>query len=97
MRFDSTVNKAEDLKEGMILPGIITNITAFGAFVDVGVHQDGLVHISELADEFVSNPHEFVKLNQKVQIKVLKVDLHRKRLQFSMKNVNKNYGIYNRS
>lgn len=86
--FDSTVNKAEDLKEGMVLPGIITNITAFGAFVDVGVHQDGLVHISELADQFVSNPHEFVKLNQKVQIKVLKVDLQRKRLQFSMKNVN---------
>ncbi len=86
--FDKSVNKAEDLKEGMILPGIITNITAFGAFVDVGVHQDGLVHISELADQFISDPHEFVKLNQKVQIKVLKVDLQRKRLQFSMKNVN---------
>ncbi|MCK5846645.1 MAG: RNA-binding transcriptional accessory protein [Bacteroidales bacterium] len=86
--FEKSVNSPQDLEEGMILPGIITNITAFGAFVDVGVHQDGLVHISELANEFISNPHEYVKLNQKVQIKVLKVDLQRKRLQFSMKSVN---------
>jgi uncharacterized protein len=85
--FDKDVHKPEDLKEGMILPGIITNITAFGAFVDVGVHQDGLVHISELANRFVSDPAEVVKLNQKVRVKVISVDLQRKRLQFSMKQV----------
>jgi len=86
--FEKSINSPQDLEEGMILPGIITNITAFGAFVDVGVHQDGLVHISELANEFVSDPHQYVKLNQKVQIKVLKIDLQRKRLQFSMKDLN---------
>lgn len=84
-QFDKSVNKITDLKEGMILPGIITNITAFGAFVDVGVHQDGLVHISQLADQFIKDPHDFVKLNQKVEVKVLKIDMERKRLQFSMK------------
>ncbi len=86
--FDNSISRPQDLKEGMVLPGIITNITAFGAFVDVGVHQDGLVHISELANEFISDPHKYVKLNQKVEIKVLKVDLERKRLQFSMKDLN---------
>ncbi len=85
--FDSNVQKASDLKEGMILPGIITNITAFGAFVDVGVHQDGLVHISQLANKFISDPHEFVKLNQKVKVKVVSIDLDRKRIQFSMKDL----------
>ena len=85
--FDSKVHKMEDLTEGMILPGIITNITAFGAFVDVGVHQDGLVHISELANRFISDPNEVVKLNQKVRVKVVGIDLERKRLQFSMKQV----------
>lgn len=84
-QFDNNVKRIQDLKEGMVLPGIITNITAFGAFVDVGVHQDGLVHISELADQFVRDPHEFVKLNQKVEVRVLSVDIDRKRLQFSMK------------
>lgn len=85
--FDSNVQKVEDLIVDMILPGIITNITAFGAFVDVGVHQDGLVHISELANKFISDPNEIVKLNQKVNIKVLAIDLKRKRLQFSIKQV----------
>jgi len=85
--FDSKVHKVEDLHEGMILPGIITNITAFGAFVDVGVHQDGLVHISEMANRFISDPNDVVKLNQKVMIKVLSIDLQRKRLQFSIKQV----------
>ncbi len=85
--FDSKVHKVEDLHEGMILPGIITNITAFGAFVDVGVHQDGLVHISEMANKFISDPNDVVKLNQKVMIKVLSIDLQRKRLQFSIKQV----------
>lgn len=83
--FDSTVNSIKDLREGMILPGIVTNITAFGAFVDVGVHQDGLVHISQIANAFVSNPHDVVKLNQKVKVKVLQVDVDRKRITLSMK------------
>ncbi|MEE4177189.1 MAG: Tex family protein [Bacteroides sp.] len=83
--FDSSVNSIGDLREGMILPGIVTNITAFGAFVDIGVHQDGLVHISQLANAFVSNPHDVVKLNQKVRVKVLQVDAERKRITLSMK------------
>jgi protein Tex len=85
--FDKNVQKIKDLTIGMELPGIITNITAFGAFVDVGVHQDGLVHISQLADEYVSDPNEFVKLNQKVKVKVLEVDAERKRISLSMKGL----------
>jgi uncharacterized protein len=74
-----------DLHEGMILPGIVTNITAFGAFVDIGVHQDGLIHLSQMADRFVRDPNEIVKLNQKVEVKVLEVDKDRKRIQLSLK------------
>lgn len=85
--FDQNVNHIHDLREGMVLPGIVTNITAFGAFVDVGVHQDGLVHISQLANAFVSDPHQVVRLNQKVQVKVLAVDIDRKRITLSMKEV----------
>ncbi len=85
--FDKNVHNIKDLKPGMILPGIITNITAFGAFVDVGVHQDGLVHISQLADKYISNPNDVVKLNQKVKVKVLEIDIDRKRISFSMKGV----------
>lgn len=85
--FDAGVNSMEDLKEGMVLPGIVTNITAFGAFVDIGVHQDGLVHVSQMADRFVKDPNEIVTLNQKVQVKVTGVDLDRKRIQLSMKNL----------
>lgn len=85
--FDKNVHSMKDLKEGMLLPGIITNITAFGAFVDIGVHQDGLVHISQLANKFVSDPNEVVKLNQKVKVKVLDVDIDRKRISLSMKDV----------
>ncbi len=85
--FNKNVNRIEDLVEGMVLPGIVTNITAFGAFVDVGVHQDGLVHLSQLADRFVSNPNEIVKLQQKVLVKVLEVDTPRRRISFTMKNV----------
>jgi uncharacterized protein len=69
------------------LPGIITNITAFGAFVDIGVHQDGLVHISQLANQFVKDPNTVVKLNQKVKVKVIEVDVDRKRISLSMKEV----------
>ncbi len=83
--FDASVRKPEDLKEGMILPGIVTNITAFGAFVDVGVKQDGLVHVSQLSNRFVRDPNEVVKLQQQVQVKVVEVDLARKRIALSMK------------
>jgi len=85
--FDKNVNRVEDLYVGMVLPGIITNITNFGAFVDIGVHQDGLVHISQLRDRFTKDPNEVVKLNQKVRVKVLEVDRERKRIQLSMRNV----------
>jgi uncharacterized protein len=83
--FAKDVHKMEDLRPGMKLPGIITNITRFGAFVDIGVHQDGLVHISQLANRFIRDPNEVVKLNQKVMVEVLEVDIPRKRIQLSMK------------
>jgi len=81
------VNSIDDLTEGMILPGIVTNITAFGCFVDVGVHQDGLVHISQLTDRFIKDPNEVVKLNQKVSVKVTQLDKERKRIGLSMKGI----------
>ena len=74
----------------MILPGIVTNITAFGAFVDLGVHQDGLVHISQLANRRVNDPGEVVHLHQHVTVKVLEVDLRRHRISLTMKGVEKN-------
>ena len=83
--FAEGIQKLEDVKPGMKLPGIVTNVTAFGAFVDVGVHQDGLVHISELSDTFVKNPSDVIKVHQKVTVTVLEVDLTRKRIAFSMK------------
>ena len=83
--FDPNLRRIEDLKEGMIVPGIVSNITNFGAFVDVGVKQDGLVHVSQLADRFVSDPNEVVRLQQQVKVKVLSVDIPRKRIQLSMK------------
>ncbi|MFO7666135.1 MAG: Tex family protein [Desulfobacterales bacterium] len=83
--FESGVEKIEDLRAGMKLPGIVTNVTAFGAFVDVGVHQDGLVHVSELSDRFVRDPGDFVKVNQKVTVTVIDVDVDRKRISLSMK------------
>ena len=79
------VHTLEELREGMTLPGIVTNITNFGCFVDVGVHQDGLVHISQLADKFVSDPTTVVSLRQQVMVKVLEVDLKRKRLSLTMR------------
>ena len=85
--FDKNVSKISDLEVGMVLPGIVTNITNFGAFVDVGVKQDGLVHISHLANHFVANPNEVVNLQQTVKVKVLEVDESRKRIQLSMKEV----------
>ncbi|WMJ73539.1 Tex family protein [Cytophagaceae bacterium ABcell3] len=83
--FAEGIEKPSDLKVGMRLPGIVTNITKFGVFVDIGVHQDGLVHISHLADKFVSDPNEVVKVAQKVNVTVLEVDLQRKRISLSMK------------
>jgi uncharacterized protein len=83
--FAKGVNSIDDLAPGMVLPGIVTNITAFGAFVDIGVHQDGLVHVSQMADRFVRDPKEIVKINQKIQVKVLDVDKERKRINLSMK------------
>jgi uncharacterized protein len=85
-RFAKGVEKIEDVKPGMKLPGIVTNITAFGAFVDIGVHQDGLVHVSQLADRFVQNPHDVVKVQQKVTVTVLDVDLARRRVSLSMRS-----------
>jgi uncharacterized protein len=83
--FAEGVEKPEDLKPGMKLPGIVTNVAAFGAFVDIGVHQDGLVHISQLSDQFVKNPADVVKVGQRVQVTVMEVDLVRKRIGLSMK------------
>ena len=83
--FAEGIEKMDDLRVGMRLPGIVTNVTAFGAFVDVGVHQDGLVHVSQLADRFVRDPAEVVKVQQQVQVTVIGVDIPRKRISLSMK------------
>lgn len=80
------VNDINDLNEGMILPGIVTNITAFGCFVDIGVHQDGLVHLSHLANRFIKDPNEIVKVHQKVKVKVIEIDKVRKRIALSIKD-----------
>ena len=83
--FKEGVNEIKDLSENMVLEGVVTNVTNFGAFVDVGVHQDGLVHISALADRFVKDPHEVVKAGDVVRVKVLEVDVKRKRIGLSMR------------
>ncbi len=85
--FDSRVQSMEDLEEGMILPGIVTNITNFGAFVDIGVHQDGLVHISQIANRRIAHPTDVLKLHQHVTVKVIEIDLRRKRISLSMKQI----------
>jgi protein Tex len=85
--FEAGINEIGDLQPGMVVPGIVTNITAFGAFVDIGVHQDGLVHVSQMAEKYVKDPKEVVRLNQKVKVRVLEVELTRKRIQLSMKNI----------
>ena len=81
------VHKVQDLEPGRILPGIVTNVTAFGAFVDVGVHRDGLVHVSELADRYIKDPNEVVRVRQQVRVKVLAVDIERGRISLSMRGV----------
>jgi len=88
--FDSSVQTIEDLHEGMELPGIVTNITNFGAFVDIGVHQDGLVHVSQLANKYVKDPTQVVRLHQHVRVRVIAVDLRRQRISLSMKGVSGN-------
>jgi uncharacterized protein len=88
--FDKNIHSIHDLQKGIRLPGIVTNITNFGAFVDIGVHQDGLVHVSQMANRYVRDPNEVVKLNQKVMVEVVEVDLERNRIQLSMKEQNTN-------
>jgi len=90
--FTEGINEIKDLKVGMSLPGIITNVTKFGAFVDIGVHQDGLVHVSHLCDRFIKDPAEVVKVQQKVMVRVIEVDIPRKRIALSMKSEKKGYG-----
>jgi uncharacterized protein len=85
VRFHDAVQSIEQVKPGMVLPGVVTNVTAFGAFVDIGVHQDGLVHISQLANRFISDPTTAVKVHQQVKVTVLEVDIPRKRISLSMK------------
>ncbi len=87
LEFDEHIRTINDLKEGMVLPGIVTNITNFGAFVDVGIKENGLIHISEMADEFVDNPNEHVKLHQHLKVRVASVDAERKRIQLSLKGI----------
>ena len=87
MEFSQEIHSIDDLREGMILPGIVSNITNFGAFVDIGIKQDGLVHISQLSEKFISSPQEVVKLHQHVSVRVVEIDKVRMRIQLSMKNL----------
>ena len=84
MEFDNTVKTINDLRTGMELPGIVTNITNFGAFVDIGIKENGLVHISNMSDKFISNPAEVVSLHQNVKVRILEVDFDRKRVQLKL-------------
>ena len=86
--FDPNVKEVDDLVVGMVLPGIVTNITNFGAFVDIGVHQDGLVHVSQMANRYVKDPNEVVHLHQHVQVRVIDMDRRRNRISLSMKGIN---------
>jgi uncharacterized protein len=81
----ANIYKIEDVQVGMVVPGQVTNITRFGAFIDIGVKQDGLVHVSEIAHQYITDPSEFLKLGQKVQVKVTEVDIARKRIALSIK------------
>jgi protein Tex len=83
--FTEGVERIEDVRPGMTLPGVVTNVTGFGAFVDIGVHQDGLVHISELSDRYVKHPTDAVKVHQRVEVTVLDVDVKRRRISLSMR------------
>jgi len=83
----------EDVKEGMIVPGIVTNITRFGAFIDIGVKQDGLVHLSEIANKYITDPNEILKLQDKVKVKVVEIDIARKRISLSIKQAETNQPV----
>ncbi|MDX9701843.1 MAG: Tex family protein [Candidatus Auribacterota bacterium] len=87
LNFNENIRTLDDIREGMILPGVVTNVAHFGAFVDVGVHQDGLIHISQLSDNYVSDPNDIVKVGDRVSVKVVSVDRERKRLSLSMKDM----------
>ncbi len=93
-RFAEGINQPADLQPGMIVPAIITNVTTFGAFADIGVHRDGLIHISQLADSFVSDPATVVRVRQQVQVRVLEVDLDRQRISLSMKGLQQSTGSH---
>ena len=82
--FDSNISDINDLQVGMVLTGVVVNIAAFGCFVDIGVHQDGLLHLSQMSKKYIKDPNSIVKLNQKVKVKVLDVDARRKRISLSM-------------
>jgi uncharacterized protein len=83
-QFSDEINTLEDLKENMVLGGTVTNVTNFGAFVDIGVHQDGLIHISKLSSKFVSNPHKFISVGETLKVRVLKVDAELKRISLEV-------------
>jgi len=85
VQFDDKVNCIDDLKTGLVLEGVITNVTHFGAFVDIGVHQDGLIHISQLSNEYVRDPSEIVSVGDVVKVKVLEIDIPRKRISVTRK------------
>jgi uncharacterized protein len=88
------IYKIEDAKEGMVVPGVVTNITRFGAFVDIGVKQDGLVHVSEISHHFITDPNEVLKLNDKVLVKITEVDIPRKRIALSIKQTQERKTIF---
>ena len=87
LEFDPTIRTINDLSIGQILPGIVNNVTNFGAFVDIGIKENGLIHISHLADEYIENPSDFIKVHQHVKAKVVSVDVERKRIGLSLKGI----------
>ena len=87
LEFDQTIRTINDLSVGQILPGIVNNVTNFGAFVDIGIKENGLIHISHLADEYIDNPSDFIKVHQHVKAKVVSVDVERKRIGLSLKGI----------
>ena len=95
--YSTTVRSIDDLDTGMVLNGSVTNITGFGAFVDIGVKQDGLVHISQIANEFVRSPHDHLHIGKEVKVKVLSVDKQRQRINLTMRDYDRDIAAKNRS
>lgn len=89
--FDPNVTSIDNLAVGMVLPGIVTNITNFGVIVDIGIHHDGLIHISQLADQYVSNPTQIVKLHEHIHVRIIDVDHKRKRIALSLRGMKRKY------